>query len=104
MKDLKSTLSKNLIKDLKSALSRDLIKNLKKSLIKEPYQGSKKCLIKEPYQGSKKYLIKLVWEYPFLLVASKTCDLPLIKKKRCSIVQNLEAVIQKLVKLARVSF
>ena len=25
-------------------------------------------------------------------------------KKRCSIVQNLEAVIQKLIKLARVSF
>ena len=76
----------------------------KKYLIKEPSQKFKKYLIKEPYQGSKECLINLVWEYAFLLEASKTCDLSLIKKKRCSIVQNLEAVIQKLVKLARASF
>ena len=40
----------------------------------------------------------------FLTAASKNCDLSLIKKRRCSIIQNLEAVIQKLVKLARFSF
>ena len=39
----------------------------------------------------------------FLLVASKTCDSSLIKKEMFNST-NLEAVIQKLVKLARVSF
>ena len=42
--------------------------------------------------------------YAFLLEASKTCDLPLIKKRDVQIVQNPKAVIQKLGKLARVSF
>ena len=66
-------------------------------------QESKNCL----NQGSKKVSNKASLReliYAFLLAASKTCDLSLIKKKRCSIVQNLKAVIQKLVKLARVSF
>ena len=39
--------------------------------------------------------------YAFLLAASKTCDLSLIKKRD---MQNLKAVIQKFVKFARVSF
>ena len=72
------------------------MKNLKKkvpyqeSKKKVPYQGSKKSTLsrkliknlkKVPYQGSKKCLIKLVWEYAFLLEASKTCHLSLIKKR-----------------------
>ena len=71
MKDLKIVL----IKDVKSTLSRCLNKR-QGSKKKVPYQRPKKV----PYQRSKKCLIKLVWEYAFLLEASKTCDLSLIKK------------------------
>ena len=78
-------------------------------LKKVTYQKSKKCLIKLPYKEFKKFTISknsikdVKSIYAFLLEASRTCNLSL-NKKRCSIVRNLEAVIQKLVKLARVSF